>query len=97
MSKAKSKNFRERGHAERQAINSPIQGSAADLMKLKLVALHEARTGLLMRCTVHDEVDGDVPDAESAARVAAVLDAQSVPLRVPITWDVGTGATWGDV
>jgi DNA polymerase I-like protein with 3'-5' exonuclease and polymerase domains len=81
------------------ALNRQIQGSAADLMKLKLVALHSARkdTGFLIRCTVHDEVDGDVPDADSAARVAAILDTQSLPLRVPITWNVGTGATWGDV
>ena len=80
-----------------KALNRMIQGSAADIMKLKLVALHRARnaTGLRLRATVHDEVVGDIPDRDGAERVGAVLNAQSVDLPVPILWDVATGDTWG--
>jgi len=80
-----------------KALNSVVQGSAADYNKLKLVELHRERkyTGLVMRFTVHDEVDGDVPDAESVRRVSEVLARQSVPQwKVPILWDVATGENW---
>ena len=80
-----------------KALNREIQGSAADIMKIKLVALHAARreTGFTLRCTVHDEVDGDAPDQRCVAQVAEILDAPSVPLRVPLRWAVSTGDTWG--
>ena len=82
-----------------RALNRIIQGSAADLMKLKLVELHAARkdTGFLMRFTVHDSVEGDCPDDASRDRVRDILNAQSLPLSVPIRWTVKTGATWGAV
>jgi DNA polymerase-1 len=81
-----------------KALNCVIQGTAADIMKRKLIELHAAReyTGLLMRFTVHDEVDGDARRKETAERVREVLDSQSYNLRVPILWDVSTGATWKD-
>jgi len=81
-----------------KALNRQIQGSAADIMKMKLVELHDARheTGFVMRCTVHDEVDGDCPSPDCHDRVQAILDRQSVDLPVPILWDVSTGETWGD-
>lgn len=79
-----------------KALNGVIQGSAADIMKIKLIELHESRreTGFKMRFTVHDEVDGDVPDQEAADKVTEILNRQSVPLRVPILWDAGTGRNW---
>ena len=82
-----------------RALNRIIQGSAADLMKLKLVELHAARkdTGFLMRFTVHDSVEGDCPDDASRDRVRDILNTQSLPLAVPIRWTVKTGATWGAV
>ena len=82
-----------------RALNRIIQGSAADLMKLKLVELHAARkdTGFLMRFTVHDSVEGDCPDDASRDRVRDILNTQSLPLSVPIRWTVKTGATWGAV
>lgn len=85
------------GQRLHKALNGVIQGSAADINKRKLIELHKARheTKLLMRFTVHDEVDGDVPDLEHAAKVKAILDSQSFPkLKVPILWDVNTGANW---
>jgi DNA polymerase-1 len=81
-----------------KALNSRIQGSAADLLKLKLIKLHAARkaTGFVLRFTVHDEVDGDAPDQTCVEAVHKILDKQAVPLAVPILWNVTTGATWGD-
>jgi DNA polymerase-1 len=80
-----------------KALNGVIQGTAADIMKRKLIELHKGRkdTGLSLRYTVHDEVDGDIPDLEHAKRVAGVLNSQSFPeIVVPILWEVGIGQNW---
>lgn len=80
-----------------KALNGAIQGTAADIMKTKLVELHRERkqTGLVLRFPVHDEVDGDVPDLEARERVKTLLNRQSFPeLKVPILWDVSTGKNW---
>lgn len=80
-----------------KALNGVIQGTAADIMKLKLIELHKQRkaTGFTLRFTVHDEVDGDVPDLEAKVKVKAILNQQSFPeLRVPILWGVSTGRNW---
>jgi|TARA_R110000824_G_scaffold1386_6_gene7053 DNA polymerase-1 len=85
------------GHRLHKALNGIIQGGAADVNKKKLVELHQERkqTGFKMRFTVHDEVDGDIPDMESASQVSQILDRQSFStLRVPILWDVSTGKNW---
>jgi len=78
------------------AINYVIQGSAADIMKAKLVELHQNRkyTGFLMRYTVHDEVDGDARATQTASRMREVLNRQTFQLRVPIVWEVETGPNW---
>lgn len=87
------------GYRLHKALNMRIQPSAADILKLKLVQLHDARdyTQFKLRFTVHDEVDGDIPDLEHAKRVAEVLDSQSVPLRIPILWETSVGPNWADV
>lgn len=79
-----------------KALSRVIQGSAADVMKRKLVELHKARkrTGFKLRFTVHDEVNGDVPDAKSAEMVKEILNTQSTNFRVPILWETGTGQNW---
>lgn len=84
------------GNRVHKALNAVIQGTAADIMKMKLVELHKHRkdTGFLLRWTVHDEVDGDVPDTDSARRVSTILDQQSVPMKVPILWSASTGKNW---
>ena len=82
-----------------KALNYVVQGSAADIMKVKLVELHKARheTGFVMRQTVHDEVDGDARSPETAARVREVLNRQSFEgLKVPIVWEVETGRNWAE-
>lgn len=81
-----------------KALNSVIQGSAADIMKTKLVELYERRKefGFTMRMTIHDEICGDVPDVETAEKISALLNTQSFDLPVPILWEVGTGKNWAE-
>jgi DNA polymerase-1 len=92
----------ERSMAERAAINTPIQGSAADLVKLAMLRVHSAlssngRGRLLLQ--VHDELLVECPAAD-AAQVAERVRAEMegcYHLSVPLTVSVGTGATWYDV
>jgi DNA polymerase-1 len=88
--------------AERAACNAPLQGSAADLIKLAMVRLEkdlEARkldARLILQ--VHDELVFDVPknqldETKEAIRAAMSLDQ---PLRVPLRIDIGQGSNWGD-
>jgi DNA polymerase-1 len=86
------------GDRSHKALNSVIQGGAADIMKIKIVELHKRRaeTGLTMRMTVHDEIDGDVPDQESAKKVEKILNEQAFPLKVPILWECSTGSNWAE-
>jgi len=78
------------------ALNRVIQGTAADINKRKLVELYKARkqTGLVMRFTVHDEVNGDVPDVEAARMCDRILNEQSYPTVVPILWKSKVGPNW---
>jgi DNA polymerase-1 len=78
------------------ALNRVIQGSAADIMKKKLVELYDERKrlGLTLRATVHDEVFGDVPDAEAGRLCDEVLDRQTTSTHVPILWGGKTGQNW---
>jgi len=93
----------ERSMAERAAINTPIQGSAADLVKLAMLRVHEALvrsgTGARLLLQVHDELLVETP-AGSADRVAAIVKREMegcFALSVPLTVSVGAGATWYDV
>lgn len=85
------------GHRLHKAFNSVDQGTEADVMKTKLVELHERRheTGLILRITNHDEVVGDIADLRSAQKVHDILSVQSFPqLRVPLTWSTEIGPDW---
>lgn len=85
--------------AERIAMNTPIQGTAADLLKMAMLALREPVTpGARMVLTVHDELVFEVPDAEVDAAKAAIQSAmQSVyQLKVPLVVDVGAGKNWSE-
>lgn len=89
-----------RDAAERVAYNMPIQGSAADVMKLAMLELAEALTArrgrLLLQ--VHDEIVAEVPedDAESAAAEVKGIMAGVVELKVPLEAAVGLGRNWLD-
>lgn len=86
------------GYKIHKALNSIIQGSAADIMKTKLVELFAQRKdlGFTMRMTIHDEVCGDVPDVESAEKIKTLMNVQSIPMDVPILWTGGTGKNWAE-
>jgi len=95
-----SKNGALRSYAERNAINYPIQGSAADIIKVAMVnidrRLSEEDFGTRMVLQVHDELVFDVPEAELAqVRELVRLEMENaVPLDVPLKVDIGSGANW---
>ena len=97
-----SRNATVRAAAERNAVNTPVQGSAADLVKLAMVRVHAAlrERGLRSRLVlqIHDELLLDCPAGEVAEVSALVKDAMenALPLAVPLKVDVGVGATWLD-
>ena len=98
------RNPAKRGFAERQAINAPLQGSAADIVKRAMIrmqpALDEAKLSARMLLQVHDELVFEVPEneiEETGAVVKRVMETATYPaleLGVPLTVDVGTGENW---
>jgi DNA polymerase I-like protein with 3'-5' exonuclease and polymerase domains len=87
---------RDRTH---KALNGVIQGSAADIMKHKLVEIRKERRTLpfLVRVTVHDEVFGDALDDSASTELAKLLDRQAFPdMKVPILWGVEEGENWAE-
>jgi DNA polymerase-1 len=81
------------------ALNAVIQGTAADIMKLKLLELYRERKTLgihKLRMTVHDEAVGDQdPDPKFTTRIKECLDRPCFDdLKVPILWDIVAGANW---
>jgi DNA polymerase I len=95
-----SPNGPRRGSAERQAINAPMQGTAADLIKLSMVKVQQVldaqgrRTKMIMQ--VHDELVFEVPEDEADWARAEIpkLMAGVAELRVPLLAEVGFGANW---
>jgi DNA polymerase-1 len=91
-----------RQFAERVATNTPIQGSAADIIKLAMVRLAAAfRTHGLeaaMILQIHDELLIECPQSELKRALTVVRDAMegAAELAVPIAVDIGTGASWGE-
>ena len=98
-----SRNPNQRGFAERTAINTPLQGTAADLIKLAMISidrkLAERRLKTRMVLQVHDELLFEAPASE-AAEVEVLVRAEMegvVRLRVPLVADLGFGANWRDL
>ncbi len=98
----KDKNGALRAFAERAAINGPIQGGAADIIKRAMVRLpgELAAAGLCARMLlqVHDELVFEVPDAELSATAVLVKRVMegAASLSVPLVVDIGTGPSWDD-
>ena len=98
-----SKNPAVRQFAERQAINTPVQGSAADLMKLAMIKVQEqieARAwSSRMLITVHDELVFDVDPAEQDELIAMVRETMehTIELAVPVKIDMKSGPNWLDM
>lgn len=89
-----------RGYAERNAINAPIQGSAADIIKLAMIKIHQRfeKEGLKSRMIlqVHDELNFNVYKDEYEKVKEIVLDSMEnvIKLRVPLIADYGEGKSW---
>ncbi|MDO5300556.1 MAG: DNA polymerase I, partial [Clostridia bacterium] len=97
-----SSNYNRRQFGERAAMNTPVQGAAADIIKIAMNAVHEqlSRQGLEARLIlqVHDELIVEAPAAEEA-QVAALLAScmeGAAQLRVPLVADVHAGHSWFD-
>src|SRR5215470_13017289 len=98
-----SKNPNMRGFAERTAVNTPLQGTAADLIKLAMIQIDQELRGKKLKSRmllqVHDELLFEVPQAEiEAMRVLVREKMENVhPLLVPFVVEVGVGPNWRDV
>jgi DNA polymerase-1 len=96
-----NRNTQIRSQAEREAVNMPIQGSAADVLKRAMIDVHAAlpsiadgRTRMIL--TVHDELlfEASTETAEESAAALGDIMQKAVPLRVPLIVDVGIGENW---
>jgi DNA polymerase-1 len=91
-----------RGYAERQAINAPLQGGAADIIKRAMVrlpaALRSAGLTARMLLQVHDELLFEAPEAEVEATAALARDVMegAATLTVPLVVETGWGRTWAE-
>ncbi len=97
-----SSNHNIRAAAERMAINMPIQGTAADIMKKAMISVRARMINEQMRSAmilqVHDELVFEVPDEEMDVMTALVLDEMPAALELDVTLkvDVKSGYSWGD-
>ena len=97
-----SSNFTVRGYAERNAINSPIQGTAADMIKLAMVKVHQAfkengfKSKMILQ--VHDELVFDVIKEEEEQIKPVIIEcmqsAMTLPNGIPVLAEVGSGTNW---
>ena len=87
--------------AERTAINAPMQGTAADIIKRAMVKMHqwvEQASDVKMILQVHDELIFEVPEdklEESCLQIKTIMEA-AADLDVPLVVDVGHGANWDE-
>jgi DNA polymerase-1 len=89
-----------RGFAERNAINAPIQGSAADMIKIAMIRIHQdiidQKLNSKMTMQVHDELVFDVPKSETEIMKKIIEDRMknAIDMKVPILVEVGEGSNW---
>ena len=92
--------FVERNYAERQAMNAPIQGTAADMIKLAMLTVRKQLegSGTRMLLTVHDELVFELKDGEEnvLAPIRGLMET-SLPLNVPIEVDLKVGENWNEM
>ena len=99
----RAKSFPVRMEAERQAMNTPVQGSAADLIKRAMIDLHrelaERKLGSRLILQIHDELLLEVPEAEAEEARALVKDVMegALALDVPLVADARLGRNWAEV
>ncbi len=98
-----SNNWRDRASAERMAINMPIQGSAADVIKIAMIniskIIKEKNIASNMIIQVHDELIFEVPQEEILImeNLLSEIMPQALHLKVPLSIDISYGKTWGDL
>jgi DNA polymerase-1 len=98
-----SKNANQRGFAERTAVNTPLQGTAADLIKIAMIridaAVRERDLKSRMTLQVHDELVFEVPEAEVDIMRSLVREYMEKvhELAVPLQVDMGVGPNWRDL
>ena len=98
-----SSNFHVRSAAERAAINMPIQGSAADVIKIAMVRIQERMDALglgsMMTLQVHDELIFEVPLGELEQMKAVVMELMpsAMTLKIPLVVELKTGPSWGEM
>jgi DNA polymerase-1 len=99
----RAKNWQIRAEAERQAMNTPVQGSAADLIKKAMIDLHRELKDRALRARlilqIHDELLLEVPEKEAEQTRALVREVMegALALEVPLVVDARVGASWADV
>ncbi|MCJ7706663.1 MAG: DNA polymerase, partial [Anaerolineales bacterium] len=92
-----------RARAQREAINAPIQGTAADITKRAMIrlpaALAEAGLRARMLLQVHDELVIECPaeELQATARLARQVMQQAIELRVPLKTDAKAGPNWAEM
>ncbi len=95
-----SRNYNLRAQAERLAVNTVIQGSAADLIKVAMVNIHrrieKEKSPVKMILQIHDELVFELPQSQSAAAAQWIAAAMTgaIALKAPLKVDVSVGATW---
>jgi DNA polymerase-1 len=100
LSDINSRNFTVRGFAEREAINAPIQGSAADLIKIAMINIHremkKREMKSVMTLQVHDELvfDAHQDELNELKILVAELMKGAIKTTVPIEVEIGTGLNW---
>ncbi len=96
-------NVQVKNREEREAINAPVQGTAADIMKLAMLkvapALKEAGLKAKMLLQVHDELVFECPreEVQETARVVQKAMADAYPLSIPLSTEARCGVNWGEM
>jgi DNA polymerase-1 len=94
----KAKNFQVRQFAERTAINTPIQGTAADMIKVAMIDIHKKMKKMKskMILQVHDELVFDMHKDETDELKKIVKNGmeKAIKLKVPVVADIGVGSNW---
>ena len=98
-----SRNVQRRQYAERSAINAPMQGTAADIIKRAMIGvdrwLDDARPSARLIMQVHDELVVEVAESDAEAvrtAVVAIMESAAGPLTVPLRVDSGLGPNWDE-
>ena len=98
----KSRNAARRQYAERTAINAPMQGTAADIIKWAMISvdqwLNDSATGARMIMQVHDELVFEVPEDfidEAGKRITEFM-ITAADLKIPLEVDIGSGTNWDE-